>query len=161
MPLIVTAADITSAITQVSGDASGLDSVFQSCTALGAGTKAAWTAWYSGWQTFAAANSNLGYFTLGLPDIGDEVVSYQTELAGWQQTANSKCGTSLPVITTIPQVADQNLALPSSWSPALLAVKWVAIAVVAVMVIPPITSAVSDAIRVMPHRTKRTKKESR
>ena len=34
MPLIVTAADITSAITQVSGDASGLDSVFQSWPAL-------------------------------------------------------------------------------------------------------------------------------
>jgi hypothetical protein len=152
MPIFVTPQDITSGITQVNGDASGVDAIFQNCTALDAGTKSAWADWYTGWKAFAAANSDLSFFNLGLPDIGNLVVSYQKELQGWQKTANSKCGTSVPVVTTLPSIANENLALPDSWAPALLAAKWIAIAVVAVMVVPPITSAVSDAIRAMPKR---------
>jgi hypothetical protein len=139
MPLVVTAADITSAIVRIDAAAQGVNDAFNACPQLDAATKAAWTAWYTGWQAWETANKNLGYFTLGLPEIGNQAVAYESDVAGWQADADRLCGSSIPILETQSQAAEQNSALPPSW---VEAIKWIAGAVVVALVVPPIAEAI-------------------
>jgi len=155
MPLLVTAEDISSSIIKTGAAASGVDAIFANCPALDADTKAGWTAWYTGWQSWAAANNDLGYFTLGLPAIGNQAVAYEADIASWQQIANRVCGSQVPVLTLQTDIADQNAGVSAS---SLSAIKWIAGAVIVALVIPPIVQALSTrraAIRAKPEIRRR------
>lgn len=157
MPLLVTAEDISSAIVRIDAAAQGVNDVFSSCPDLDAGTKAAWTAWYTGWQAWEKQNSNLGYFTLGLPAIGNQAIAYENDVSGWQQDADRICNVSIPVLTTQTTVADQNAALAPGWNLALDAVKWIAGAVALAIVVPPIVESIRG---VLPERAKKNEEET-
>ena len=144
MPFLVTAEDIASSIIKTNAAAQGVDAIFSSCTALDAGTKSAWTAWYTGWQAWAKENDDLGYLTLGLPAIGNQAVSYEGDVAGWQTTANRICGSSVPVLVPQPDAANENAGLPGNYDGLITAAKWIAAAVVVVTVAPPVFRAIAE-----------------
>ena len=137
MPILLTAEDITSAIIRIDAAAQGVNSAFQSCPKLDAGTKHAWDAWYAGWQHWADTNNNLSHFTPELSSIGDQTIAYENDVAGWQEDADRICGAQIPIL--VPQTVSADTA---GWSHVLSAVKWVAGAVIAGLVIPPVVEAV-------------------
>ena len=140
MPLLVTAEDIQSAIIRINAAALGVNAIFTNCTQLDASTKSAWTAWYTGWQAWSAANNNLSYFTLGLPAIGNQAVAYENDIAGWQQDADRMCGASVPVLVPQTTIANQNTSI-LGLETVLSAVKWIAASVALAIVVPPIVEA--------------------
>jgi hypothetical protein len=148
MPIVVTAEDITSSITKTNAAAAGVAAVFSNCPKLDAGTQAEWTAWYAGWQKWAAANSNLPYLTLGLPAIGNQAVSYESDVASWQTIANNVCGAQGPVLIPQAVVADTNIG-DWSW------VKWAVIGGIAVVVLPPVMEAVSIGVEALKAKKKK------
>jgi hypothetical protein len=81
--IVVTAYDIQQSLIQDDATAASIDQGVQACAGLDATTKAEWTTFYTGYQAFSTANKNLSWFTLGLPNIGDQVVSYETQLQAW------------------------------------------------------------------------------
>jgi hypothetical protein len=153
MPILVTAEDISSAIVRIDAAAQGVNDVFAACPQLDAGTKAAWSAWYAGWQAWEKANNNLSYFTLGLPAIGNQAIAYENDVAGWQEDADRICSASIPVLVTQTKIADQNAALGPGWNMALDALKWIVGAVVLAVVVPPIAESIRG---VLPARKKNT-----
>lgn len=145
MPFLVTAEDIESAIIRIDAAAAGVNDVFNaSCPKLDAGTKEAWTAWYTGWQQWAALNNNLSYLTLGLPAIGNQAVAYENDVAGWQQDADQICGSQIPILVSQTKIADQNVDVPKGWNMAFDAVKWLSAAVIAALVIPPLVETIHN-----------------
>lgn len=90
--IVVTADDITQALIKDDAQADALDTVFKSCPTLSPATRTSWTAFVAGYRTFSANNKDHSMFALGLPAIGDQVVNYEHELAGWQDIANEQCG---------------------------------------------------------------------
>lgn len=140
MPLVVTAHDITEAIVRIDAAAKGLDGVFQQCAAkMHPETITAWNAWYDGWKTWANDNKDLGYLTLGLPQIGNQAVGYEADIAGWQAVANRDCKADIPILQSQPDVAGRNTDVPQSW---ITFAKWTAVAVVALVAVPPLVRGV-------------------
>jgi hypothetical protein len=144
MPLLVTAADIASAILRINGAAQGVSAIFANCTGLDAGTRAAWTAWYADYQQWATTNDDLGYFTLGLPQIGNQTVAYESDVAQWQTIANQKCGTTIPVLVPQTDIANTNASLPSGTADALKYGAILAGIIVLGLIAVPIVGAVRD-----------------
>ncbi len=142
MPIVVTNADISSAILRIDGAAKGVDAIFASCATLDAGTKAAWSDWYAAWQEWATANDDLGYFTLGLAEIGNQAVGYESDVAQWQTIANQKCGSQVPVLVPETDVANANASIPSTWSKAI---PWIVGGIALVVVAPPLLGWAREA----------------
>jgi hypothetical protein len=115
--LIVTADDITQALVQWDGVAAGVDAAVNACPSLDPSTKAEWEDFYGGYQTFSRANKNHFYFALGLPEIGDQVITYEQGITAWNTTIASKCSNDVqPIPTTQNQVAANDSLLPSAAS---------------------------------------------
>jgi len=82
---VVTAHDISSALDKLDAAAAGLNAaVISNPSAIPPAMLAQWNIWFSGYQKFSADNHDLFPLTLGLANIGDEVVGYQNELQDWQ-----------------------------------------------------------------------------
>lgn len=113
--LIVTADDITQALTQWDATAVGVDQAVQACTTLDAATRAEWATFYAGYQVFSAANKNHFFFALGLPEISDQVIVYEQQISAWGATIKSKCANDVqPVPTSQDVIAQNNAALPGA-----------------------------------------------
>jgi hypothetical protein len=82
---IVTANDITSALIRLDAIAAQIDRGVAACTKLDPTIRGQWSDWLAGYTKFSDANKNLFYFTLGLAEIGDEVVAYGQDLKAWNQ----------------------------------------------------------------------------
>lgn len=112
--LVVTADDITQALTQWDANAAGVDAAVNACPALDPSTKAEWQAYYNGYQTFSRANKNHWYFALGLPEIGDQVISYEHGISAWNDTIKAKCPNDVqPTSTTQDVIAGNDSVLPT------------------------------------------------
>lgn len=94
--LVVTADDITSALKQNDATAASIDSAVDACTNIDPLARTQWKTFYAGYKTFSQANQNLGFFTLGLPNIGDQVVAYEGQLAAWYQVLAKQCKMVMP-----------------------------------------------------------------
>ena len=105
MPLLVTAYDIQQSLIKSDATAAGIDAVMAShARELDAATIEEWTSYYAGYRSFADANRNLGFWTLGLPAIADQAIAYEHELAGWQGILNTRLGA---VVAPGPVAHDQ------------------------------------------------------
>lgn len=142
MPFLVTAGDITSDIIRIDAAAQGVDAIFKACPNLDAGTQQAWAAWYAGWQKWADVNKDVSNLQFGLPAIGNQAVDYENEVKTWQQKANDVCGSQIPIFATQNDAADQNAQLGSGVDSALSAAKWIAGAVIAALIVPPIVETI-------------------
>lgn len=112
--LVVTADDITQALIQWDAIAAGVDAAVNACPGLDPSTKAEWQAYYAGYQTFSAANKNHFYFALGLPEIGDQVITYEHGISAWNDTIKAKCPNDIqPTTPTQDVIAGNDSILPT------------------------------------------------
>jgi hypothetical protein len=140
--------DLTGAIIRIDAAARGVDGVFATCVQLDAGTKQAWSAWYTGWQQWVELNKNLSAAAPGLEGISRQIASYESDVAGWQEDADAVCSAQIPVLVT--QAPSKT---HGRWEPILGTVRWVAGAVIISMLVPPITEAVRSF-----HEARRTRR---
>ena len=96
--LVVTAADIASSLAQDDATAKTIDTGITYALHLDPALVAQWKTFYAGYQAFSNRNKNLGYFTLGLPNIGDQVVSYETQLANWNTLLQKSGAVMAPTV---------------------------------------------------------------
>lgn len=107
--VVVTAADITSALIQDDATAAGIDSGIAAVREkLDPNLVAQWVTFYQGYQKFSADNKDLNFFTLGLPNIGDQVVAYESQLKAWA-TKLQALGAPMPVDVVTPHEPDPSV----------------------------------------------------
>lgn len=101
MPLVVTAGDISAALIKTDATVTALDGTVQANRArMDPSVVRSWEVYRDGYRTFSTANRDLSWYTLGLPAIGDQVLAYERELAGWQSLIDAATG----VVTAPPTV---------------------------------------------------------
>lgn len=95
--LVVTADDITAALIQDDATAASIDSTVQAQKdKLPPQVVVNWGMFYAGYKSFSAKNKNLSFWTLGLPNIGDQVVSYEMQLKTWNESLQAAGAVNLP-----------------------------------------------------------------
>lgn len=151
----VTAAALASAIVRIDAAAQGVNAILVSCSTVPAGIAGAWTAWYTGWQTWKTMNSGLSDSNPGLSDIGDQALGYEYDVAGWQEIAASVCGAHLPVFVTDTQASGQN-SVKTNVASILTGLKWLAGAVILGLITPPII----EAVKSIPKRIRKPPQET-
>ena len=104
---VVTSDDITSALLKTDAAVKGIDDAIASCPQLPAAGVEQWKDWKGGYDSFSAANKGLPYLTLGLANIGDQVVAYEDEIVKWQELLKQAgCLTMAPVFETHQTASD-------------------------------------------------------
>jgi hypothetical protein len=96
---VVTADDITQALVKLDHAVNATDIAQGACTNLVPLLRTQWQTWLNGYQAFSAANKHRGFFALGLPAIGDEVVAYSEELAVWSEKIGAVCPNFSPYVS--------------------------------------------------------------
>lgn len=94
--VVVTADNIRSAIVQLDATARTIDTAVDACTSLDPLTRAQWKTFYAGYKLFADTNRDIGFFTFGLPNLGDQVVSYEGQMDSWYKLIAQKCALGSP-----------------------------------------------------------------
>jgi hypothetical protein len=139
--IFVTAADIASALHQTDATAAGLDASVNACKTIDPLLKAQWVAFYDGYQKFSQANQNLGFFTLGLANIGDQVVSYEGQLDMWSEVISKSCPNFQPPPGQAHDPANQGLSTGTKW------LIGAGIAAAGLFVLSPLISELAIALR--------------
>jgi hypothetical protein len=101
MAFITTPTEIRAYAEKIKGSMRGLEYVFAvGCAQLDANTLAQWKEFNLGWRKWYVANGDPSIFLspLALNNIGGQLTAYETELAKWQEIANTVCGSKAPVI---------------------------------------------------------------